>query len=51
MLQQKTQGKDVTLKDLQTFVRGLPISEELKSHLLLITPSTYIGLAAELARM
>jgi adenylosuccinate lyase len=50
-LQRKTQGKEVTLEDLHAFIRGLSIPDELKERLLAITPRTYIGLAAKLARM
>ncbi len=45
-----TRGKGITREALQTFIRGLSIPEAEKQRLLALTPSTYIGKAAELAR-
>ena len=45
-----TRGKEITREALQTFIRGLAIPEADKQRLLALTPSTYIGKAAELAR-
>jgi adenylosuccinate lyase len=48
-LKELTRGKGITREALQTFVRGLAIPEEAKQRLLVMTPSSYIGKAAELA--
>jgi adenylosuccinate lyase len=46
-----TRGKGgITRDDLHAFVRALAIPEGEKARLLALTPSTYIGLAAKLAR-
>jgi len=45
-----TRGKEITREALQTFIHGLSIPEADKQRLLALTPSTYIGKAAELAR-
>jgi adenylosuccinate lyase len=46
-----TRGKGgITRKDLHAFVRSLPLPEEARRRLLALTPATYVGLAARLAR-
>ncbi len=45
-----TRGKGITRDALHAFVRGLPIPAEARDALLALTPSDYIGKAAELAR-
>ncbi len=46
-----TRGKGgITRDDLHAFVRSLPIPEDAKARLLALTPPTYVGLAAKLAR-
>ena len=45
-----TRGKGITHEALQTFVRALPIPAEARDALLALTPATYLGKAAELAR-
>lgn len=45
-----TRGKGITKDALHEFVGGLEIPDEDKERLLALTPATYIGLAAELAR-
>ncbi len=46
-----TRGKGgITRDDLHAFVRALPIAESERARLLALTPSTYLGLAASLAR-
>jgi len=46
-----TRGKEgITRETLHTFIRALAIPEDEKSRLLALTPNTYIGLAAALAR-
>jgi adenylosuccinate lyase len=50
-LKELTRGKGgISRDDLHAFIRALAIPEEAKSRLLALTPSTYIGLAAKLAR-
>jgi adenylosuccinate lyase len=50
-LKDLTRGKGgISKKDLHAFVRSLPLPEEEKRRLLALTPATYIGLAARLAR-
>ncbi len=45
-----TRGKGITREGLAEFVRGLPIPEAEKQRLLELTPGTYTGKAAELAK-
>jgi adenylosuccinate lyase len=45
-----TRGRAVTRETLQAFVESLDIPAEAKAGLLALTPSTYVGLAADLAR-
>lgn len=45
-----TQGRRIRAEELREFVAGLPLPEELKHRLLAMTPASYTGLAAELAR-
>ncbi len=45
-----TRGQAVTKELLHKFIAGLDIPEEERTRLLALTPDTYIGLAAELAR-
>lgn len=50
-LKELTRGKGgITKDELHRFVRALPLPEDAKSRLLALTPATYIGLAASLAR-
>jgi adenylosuccinate lyase len=49
-LQKLTQGKDVSLEAIQNFIATLDVPKDVKSHLLAITPRTYTGLAAQLAK-
>jgi len=50
-LKELTRGKGgISREDLHAFVRSLAIPETEKARLLALTPSTYIGLAAKLAR-
>ena len=47
-----TRGKGhMTEADLRGFVRTLALPEDAKARLLALTPSSYIGKAAELARL
>lgn len=45
-----TRGRGITAEALREFVRTLEIPEAARAELLALTPSTYIGKAAELAR-
>ena len=50
-LKDLTRGKGgITKEELHRFVAALPLPEDAKARLLALTPSTYIGLAATLAR-
>jgi adenylosuccinate lyase len=51
-LKDLTRGKGgITPADLQAFVRSLPLPEDARARLLALTPSTYVGLASQLARL
>ena len=45
-----TQGRRIGAEELREFVAGLPLPEEVRHRLLQMTPASYTGLAAELAR-
>lgn len=45
-----TRGKGITREALHEFVRGLPLPAEARDALLALTPASYVGKAAELAR-
>jgi adenylosuccinate lyase len=45
-----TRGKGITREALQAFIRSLPIPDAARDELLALTPASYIGKAAELAR-
>lgn len=45
-----TRGHRITAEDLREFIRGLAIPEEDKQRLLALTPGSYIGKAATLAK-
>ncbi|KAL2933075.1 Adenylosuccinate lyase [Bienertia sinuspersici] len=49
-LKEFTRGKAVTQESMQEFVQGLDLPQEAKANLLKLTPHTYIGAAAELAK-
>ena len=50
-LKELTRGKDgINRASLQAFIRSLDIPEEEKQRLLKLSPDTYIGMAADLAR-
>jgi len=49
-LKDLTRGRRLDRKRLAAFVRGLPIPEDAKKRLLALTPATYTGLAASLAK-
>ncbi|OZI19413.1 adenylosuccinate lyase [Bordetella genomosp. 9] len=45
-----TRGKGITQSALREFIQGLALPEDAKTRLLDMTPRSYIGLAADLAR-
>ncbi|HNE16628.1 MAG TPA: adenylosuccinate lyase, partial [Rhodocyclaceae bacterium] len=49
-LKELTRGKGITRDALQAFIATLAIPEAEKTRLLAMTPASYIGKAAELAR-
>jgi adenylosuccinate lyase len=49
-LKELTRGKGITREALHVFIRGLAIPESDKQRLLALTPATYIGKAADLAK-
>lgn len=49
-LKELTRGKGITRETLQNFIQTLDIPEADKQRLLAMTPASYTGLAAELAR-
>ncbi len=49
-LKEVTRGKTVKAEDLHGLIRSLEIPEEEKQRLLRLTPGSYVGKAAELAR-
>jgi adenylosuccinate lyase len=50
-LKELTRGKGgITRDELHRFVRSLPLPDDVRARLLALTPATYIGLAAKLAR-
>ncbi|MCK2089245.1 adenylosuccinate lyase [Thauera aromatica] len=49
-LKAMTRGKGITRAALQDFIRTLAIPAEAREHLLAMTPASYVGKAAELAR-
>ena len=49
-LKEVTRGKTVTAEDLHGLIRSLAIPDAEKERLLAMTPASYVGMAAELAR-
>jgi adenylosuccinate lyase len=49
-LKELTRGKEISRDGLHGFIRQLAIPQEAKDHLLAMTPASYIGLAAQLAK-
>ena len=49
-LKEVTRGKTVSAEDLHALIRSLEIPETEKTRLLAMTPASYVGLAAELAK-
>ena len=50
-LKELTRGRRVTAEIMRDFVAALPLPEADKKRLMKLTPSTYIGLAAKLAKL
>ena len=48
ILKELSRGKELTKKDLQSFIKKLSINENDKKRLLELTPSNYIGLSEEI---
>ncbi len=49
-LKELTRGRRVDAEGMRAFVAGLGLPDEARDRLLALTPGTYTGLAAELAR-
>jgi adenylosuccinate lyase len=49
-LKDVTRGKTVRAEDLHALIRSLEIPQQERDRLLAMTPASYVGLAAELAR-
>ena len=49
-LKEVTRGKTVRAEDLHALIRSLEIPEAEKTRLLAMTPASYVGMAAELAK-
>ena len=49
-LKELTRGKTITAEAIRVFIEGLELPQEEKTRLLAMTPGSYIGKAAELAR-
>ena len=50
-LKELTRGRRVTAEIMRDFIAALPLPEADKKRLLKMTPATYVGLAAKLARL
>ncbi len=49
-LKELTRGKEISKEGLHQFIKQLAIPQEAKDQLLAMTPSSYIGMAAQLAK-
>ena len=49
-LKELTRGKGISQAALREFIQGLAIPQDAKDRLLAMTPATYLGLAAQLAK-
>lgn len=49
-LKDLTRGKKVTLEDFAAFIAGLAVDADVKKRLKALTPSSYIGLAPDIAK-
>lgn len=50
-LKDMTRGTSVTLHDFSLFIQSLSVSKQAKQRLLTLTPESYTGLAAQIARL
>jgi adenylosuccinate lyase len=50
-LKRLTRGTTPTLHDIETFIDGLDVRDEVKAELRALRPETYVGLAGKLARL
>ena len=50
-LKELTRGRRVTAEVMREFVSALPLPPADKARLLKLTPATYVGLAAKLAKL
>ena len=50
-LKELTRGRRVTAEIMRDFVAALPLPKDDKARLMKLTPATYVGLAAKLARL
>lgn len=48
-LKELTRGHKITEKDIKKFIKGLDLAAEIKDEIIALTPTTYLGYAAELA--
>jgi adenylosuccinate lyase len=51
VLKRLTRGRELTAEALHEFVESLDVSDEVRAELRALTPESYIGLAADLARL
>lgn len=51
MMKALTRGKEFTKEDFEKFIKGLDVPESVKVQLRKLSPSTYIGLAVDLASL
>ena len=49
-LKKITRGETITQKQLHDFIDTLPVPDQAKKELKLLTPENYVGIAAQLAR-
>ena len=49
-LKELTKGRAITKESIRDFIEGLELPSEAKTELLELTPHSYVGAAAELAR-
>jgi adenylosuccinate lyase len=50
-LKELTRGRRVTAEIMRDFVKNLPLPEADKKRLMKLTPATYVGIAAKLAKL
>jgi len=51
LLKEHTRGKPLTKESLAGLIATLPLPDKRRKALLALTPSSYLGLAAKLARL